>query len=76
MYFEIVDGGSIFNLAQIEITMKYVDIPFLMQYRKTYLPAVGLGLSVAVIGDSEAEIEYMKYEEVYHFYIKKETNCM
>lgn len=44
-----------------------------MQYRKTYLPAVGLGLSVAVIGDSEAEIEYMKYEEVYHFYIKKET---
>ena len=54
--------------------MKYVDIPFLMQYRKTYLPAVGLGLSVAVIGDSEAEIEYMKYEEVYHFYIKKETN--
>ena len=54
--------------------MKYVDIPFLMQYRNTYLPAVGLGLSVAVIGDSEAEIEYMKYEEVYHFYIKKETN--
>ena len=47
-----------------------------MQYRKTYLPAVGLGLSVAVIGDSEAEIEYMKYEEVYHFYIKKETNYM
>ena len=53
--------------------MKYVDIPFLMQYRNTYLPAVGFGLSVAVIGDSEAEIEYMKYEEVYHFYIKKEN---
>ena len=62
MYFEIVDGGNIFNLAQIIITLKYVDIAFLMQYRKTYLPAVGLGLSVVVVGDSDPEIQYTIHE--------------
>ena len=29
---------------------------------KTYLPVVGLGLSVVVVGESEAKIEYIEYE--------------
>ena len=29
---------------------------------KIYLPAVGLGLSVVEVGDSEAEIKYIKHE--------------
>ena len=38
---------------------------------KIYLPVVGLGLSVVVGKDSETEIEYIRYEYVYHFCIFK-----
>ena len=44
--------------------MKYIIIVSLSyNIGKIYLPAVGLGLSVVVVvGDSKAEIEYIKYE--------------
>ena len=40
-----------------------IIISLLYNIGKIYLPAVGLGLSVVVaVGNSKAEIEYIKYE--------------
>ena len=41
----------------------YVNIVFFKyNIEKLYLPVVGLGVSVVVLGDSKAEIVYIKYE--------------
>ena len=47
----------------MKIIITFIIVSLSYNIGKIYLPAVGLGLSVVVAaGDSEAEIEYTKYE--------------